>query len=182
MNLQKNKTKGFTLIELLVVIAIIGLLSSVVLASMNSARAKARDAVRISSLKTIQNALELYYSKCNTYVVAQNCTGTAYGSGGWGWFDYPSYSSTAGSVAQGLIDAGVIGAIVIDPSGMITSNGVNRSGYMIGVNNTRYTIWANLENPSASNTATQNSCFFSSYDNYSSSYPVAARANYCISN
>ncbi len=49
--------KGFTLIELLVVIAIIGLLSSVVLASLNSARAKARDARRVSDLKQIANMI-----------------------------------------------------------------------------------------------------------------------------
>jgi len=52
---------GFTLIELLVVIAIIGLLSSVVLASLNSARQKSRDARRISDVKQLQTALELYY-------------------------------------------------------------------------------------------------------------------------
>jgi type II secretion system protein G len=55
-----NKRKGFTLIELLVVIAIIGILSSVVLASLNSARVKARDARRVADLKQIQVALELY--------------------------------------------------------------------------------------------------------------------------
>ncbi|MEK9175103.1 MAG: type II secretion system protein, partial [Patescibacteria group bacterium] len=53
--------KGFTLIELLVVIAIIGILASVVLASLNSARAKSRDARRIADVKQIQLALELYY-------------------------------------------------------------------------------------------------------------------------
>lgn len=53
--------KGFTLIELLVVIAIIGILSSVVLASMNSARKKARDARRQADLKSLQLALESYY-------------------------------------------------------------------------------------------------------------------------
>ena len=61
--------KGFTLIELLVVIAIIGILSSVVLASLNSARQKSRDARRISEMKQIQNALELYYSNNGTYPV-----------------------------------------------------------------------------------------------------------------
>ena len=53
--------RGFTLIELLVVIAIIGILSSVVLASLNSAREKGRDARRASDLKQLQLALELYY-------------------------------------------------------------------------------------------------------------------------
>lgn len=55
-----SQSKGFTLVELLVVIAIIGILSSIVLSSLNSSRAKARDAKRISDLKQIQLALELY--------------------------------------------------------------------------------------------------------------------------
>lgn len=52
--------RGFTLIELLVVIAIIGVLSGVVLASLNAARGKARDARRLSDMKEIRTALELY--------------------------------------------------------------------------------------------------------------------------
>ncbi len=56
---MSKSNKGFTLIELLVVIAIIGILSSVVLASLNNAREKARDARRISDVKNIQLALEL---------------------------------------------------------------------------------------------------------------------------
>ncbi len=64
---MNNSRRGFTLIELLVVIAIIGILSSVVLASLNSARKKSRDARRIADLKQIQLALEMYYSDNNTY-------------------------------------------------------------------------------------------------------------------
>ncbi len=59
--LRKNNT-GFTLIELLVVIAIIGMLSSIVLASLNSARGKARDARRNEDLVQIRTALNLYES------------------------------------------------------------------------------------------------------------------------
>ncbi|MCI0560477.1 MAG: prepilin-type N-terminal cleavage/methylation domain-containing protein, partial [Nitrososphaera sp.] len=54
-------TRGFTLIELLVVIAIIGILASIVLASLNSARIKGRDARRIADLNQLQKALTLYY-------------------------------------------------------------------------------------------------------------------------
>ena len=58
---NKKATSGFTLIELLVVIAIIGVLATVVLASLNTARRKSRDARRVTDLKQIQLALELYF-------------------------------------------------------------------------------------------------------------------------
>lgn len=62
-----NRTKGFTLIELLVVISIIGLLSSVVLASVQSAREKAMLAKTVSEMKSFQNAIELYRSQMGYY-------------------------------------------------------------------------------------------------------------------
>lgn len=55
-----NKINGFTLIELLVVIAIIGLLSSIVIVNIESARKKSRDAKRLSDVASIQKALEIY--------------------------------------------------------------------------------------------------------------------------
>lgn len=61
------KNKGFTLIELLVVIAIIGVLSSVVLASLNTARMKARDARRLAEIQQLQLALDLYYDEHEYY-------------------------------------------------------------------------------------------------------------------
>lgn len=59
--------RGFTLIELLVVIAIISILASVVLANLGSARQKGRDGKRVSDLKQIQLALELYYDTNSQY-------------------------------------------------------------------------------------------------------------------
>ena len=70
------KKKGFTLIELLVVIAIIGLLSTLAVVALNSARAKARDAKRVGDVKQMQTALELYYNDNQSYPPCQNCNTT----------------------------------------------------------------------------------------------------------
>jgi len=57
----QNTQRGFTLIELLVVIAIIGILSSIVLASLSHARTKAKDTRRISDMEQIRIALEMFF-------------------------------------------------------------------------------------------------------------------------
>lgn len=70
---MKSFKKGFTLIELLVVISIIGLLSSVVLTSLQSARANACDSVRVQHLVQLRNALVLYAANNNgTYPAADS--------------------------------------------------------------------------------------------------------------
>jgi type II secretion system protein G len=66
--------RGFTLIELLVVISIIGLLSAIVLSSLNTARAKGRDAAREADIHNMQIALELYYSSNGKYPVGGGAT------------------------------------------------------------------------------------------------------------
>ncbi len=62
-----TRNRGFTLIELLVVIAIIGILASVVLAALGGARDKARDARRLSDLKELEKAVELYATYNSSY-------------------------------------------------------------------------------------------------------------------
>ena len=71
---MKKYTRGFTLIELLVVIAIIGILASVVLVSLSSARAKGADAKIQEELAQIRSGAEIYYgSNANSYGVAGSC-------------------------------------------------------------------------------------------------------------
>jgi len=65
--------KGFTLIELLLVLAIIGVLTSLLLANLIGARARARDAQRKSDLSQIQSALELYRADASIYPPLPNC-------------------------------------------------------------------------------------------------------------
>lgn len=111
----KNKDSGFTLIELLVVISIIGLLASVVLVSLNSARAKGRNVKRLADMKQLQTALDLYYDKNNKYPGDTGSYGEAESScGGWD-------SSTIDNNSDGkpfitpLLDGGIISKAPNDP-------------------------------------------------------------------
>ncbi len=70
MNLPGTSTRtsrGFTLIELLIVIAIIGILSAIVLVSVNIAQLKARDSKRTGDVEQVVKALELYHSDNGVY-------------------------------------------------------------------------------------------------------------------
>ena len=71
--MTKNFKKGFTLIELLVVIAIIGILASIVLASLNTARDRGRDASIRASMSQIRAQAEIFYDSQATPTYVGMC-------------------------------------------------------------------------------------------------------------
>lgn len=92
---QLNTQKGFTLIELLVVVAIIGMLSSVVLAALNDARAQAQNTSRLNTIKQYMTALELYRDQSGGYPLTGStwvCLGDYADGGCW---NANSYSESA---------------------------------------------------------------------------------------
>jgi len=138
--------KGFTLIELLVVIAIVGLLSTIVMVSLNKTRVKARDARRKNDLKQIATAVELYYDQNNTYIIP----GTGNSGCSCGWFNYEAGSYTL-SIAHGLENAGLFSKAPRDPS--ITSDNQTPQ-YMKYQCGSGFYVYAKLENPTAEDIAT----------------------------
>lgn len=75
MKKERKKQSGFTLIELLVVIAIIGVLASIVLAGLNTARTRARDVSIKANLSQSRHSAELYQSENGNYGTAGGGTG-----------------------------------------------------------------------------------------------------------
>jgi len=109
--------RGFTLIELLVVIAIISLLSSVIIASLNTARNKGYDAQRETSLREVQKALDGYYLDHGSYPPAGSSASvgscyTAYGPGGTCSTDSQGAVGGNKSTANGMIPALVTGGYI----------------------------------------------------------------------
>lgn len=99
-----NPLMGFTLVELLVVISIISLLSSIVFASLNSARVKARNSRRIADIRQIITALEFYYDKYDAYPQDDNS----------GFESFTDYSRDGNFISQ-LQTEGFLPRVPVDP-------------------------------------------------------------------
>lgn len=106
-HLLGKKERGFTLIELLVVIAIIGILAAVVLVSLNSARAKAREARRSADIRQIMTALELFYNDNSRYPLpaTASTTGPTAADGTPAWSTFMSAWPTAPTPVDGSCTA-----------------------------------------------------------------------------
>jgi prepilin-type N-terminal cleavage/methylation domain-containing protein len=112
MKTVKSNIRGFTLIELLVVIAIIGLLSSIVLVSLNSARKKGADARIISDVEQIRTTLESDFNGSSYPDLASN--------------NFNPGSIGSSTISQLLTDAVANGGTV-----KVVTNGATATAYAI---------------------------------------------------
>lgn len=116
-NRRKIWAKGFTLVELLVVISIISLLASVVLTTVNSTRAKARDVRRKTDIRQLLLAIQFYYDNNGQYPPVVDNRGD-----GWD-------QSYDGTFMPNLVPQ-YIPTMIIDPAG--TGNAYRSYYYRIG--------------------------------------------------
>lgn len=110
-----TKKRGFTLIELLVVVAIIGILATVVLASLNKARNAAKGTVVTAEVRSLKQAFELYYLDHDEYPVIDStaafnyvtalCAGGGSGSGTPGYDEF--YALMDGYIDSDNIDSDI---------------------------------------------------------------------------
>ena len=107
--MKTTSSKGFTLIELLVVISIIGVLSTVVLSSLASAKLKGYDARRKQDLRSILTAYALYNTGGGGQLTNFGCGGTC------------QLSDTDPRFLQGLIAAGTLGTLPKAPNNGATN-------------------------------------------------------------
>jgi len=118
--------KGFTLIELLIVVSIIGLLSTLAVVALGSARVKARDSKRLADLKQLQTALELYYTDQNSYPTG---TSLSLGAGSAACLNSSGFTTTGCASPY-------MASVPTDPQG---------SSYTYTMASSSYTIGASLE-------------------------------------
>lgn len=128
--MNTKQQRGFTLIELLVVIAIIGILSAVVLASLNTARSKGNDAAVQSDLDSIRTEAEIQYGNL----------GNSYGTAVANNADCASLLAPGTLFADTVIQKALKGAQTA-AGGAKSSCNVTSTGYVIAAPMSGTAVW-----------------------------------------
>jgi len=133
-----HKNKGFTLLEILIVIAIMSLLFMAIVIRIGGAKAKARDAQRITDINSIATALVLYSNEYHQYPIYDGTNG------------YPNGITITGSdlFSNDLMTAGLISQTPIDPLNQDAAANCNPKGghyYYYYSNGSTYTLEYCLE-------------------------------------
>jgi prepilin-type N-terminal cleavage/methylation domain-containing protein len=129
-----NPQSGFTLIELLIVIGILGMLATIILTSMGTARAKSRDAKRKADMIQTQKALELYYNTNNGY---PDTGGLWFGAGAGGCGGIHDLSGASGYIPN--LAPTFLAQLPVDPKGL----GAGCAGYNYRSNGADYKLISN---------------------------------------
>ena len=152
------KTRGFTLLQPLVVIAIIGLLSSIVLAALNTARGKGKDAAILSELGQLVTLAELEYSDSKTYAALQQ---------GWAPATNPcsDFTGNYGTKARDIC-ASIVAKIALASTVNVFYSGITAVSPYSGNYTRYYSFMARLPGKSQETGVTTYACVGSSGGRY----------------
>jgi len=135
----KGSSKGFTLIEMLIVIAVISILAGIVLVGITGFQSSARDTKRVGDLRSIQNNLELYFTRCGHYPTSGTC-----GNPSTTGLEWDALETEL--VAQGIISAD---RLANDPQNNPSNSASPTYEYGVSSDGSSYTMKAILENNSS---------------------------------
>lgn len=124
--MKKFNKKGFTLVELMIVITVIAILATIAVVSFTRVQRQARDTKRKAEVKTLETALQAYYTEKTTYPV--------------------SATSVVAGTSLAVLAPTYMSNVPVAPGG---STGTN-TGYMYISDGTKYALCVTLEAPTAS--------------------------------
>lgn len=150
---RQDTRRGFTIVELLIVIVVIGILAAITVVAYNGIQQRAQDSRRLSDLKNIEKALELYQVDNGKYPLATGSVGgttQCISSPGWNCW-------AGGSDTNSLLPAKYMANIPIDPANKDvnacagpTGNTTRLYGYRVKPDGSGYMLGTLLEKPNTS--------------------------------
>ena len=136
--------KRLTLIEILIVVAVIGLVGSLAAVAVSSARANARDAVRLSNVRQMQSAFEDYFIVRNSYPIVENVMALGYDSAGC--LTTEGFNPSCDATSEGVLTRVIPATLGTGLSGQSSCGNANNAFCYLSVNSgSSYVIQFELE-------------------------------------